>query len=277
VADSRRIRVKGGNIYVEDHDFVPPWIDHGTVLMQHGICRNGSFWSQWVPYFAKDFRIVRPDLRGHGQSSNPDADYRYSAEDLIADFVTVLDTLEIDAVHYIGESFGSVVGVLAAAAHPERFSSLSLMHVPTSFNRDATQVQSVGHSSWGAALNDLGVEEWWLQARASTGDLMGNPAADAHMARQASLTPAHVAMEIARMAEEMDLRDTLRKLTVPVQFHTSAKYSYTTSAEQQKELLELIPHASLKIHEKASGRTFFTFKDVDVVAPQVLSFIRSIG
>ena len=273
---SGSFNINGARIHIEDDDFVEPWLDHGAVLMQHGFCRNAEFWSTWVPYFGRDYRIVRPHLRGHGLSSDPGAAYRLTLDDLIADLIGVLDTLEIDAVHYVGESFGSVIGVSAAARHPERFKSLSLHHTPTSIGGEAIQAQAIGHASWQDAIRDLGVEKWWLQARAATGDLTGDRRADEYTAREAARTPVHMALGLADLARNFDLSDSLRKLRAPTQFHTSARYSYTTTAQQQRNLLELVPHAQLIVHEEAKGRTFFPFFDVDLVAPRVLKFVRSL-
>lgn len=273
---NKNYQINGVRIHVEDDDFVEPWLDHSTVLMQHGFCRNGEFWSTWVPYFARKFRIVRPDLRGHGQSSDPGPDYQLTLDDLIADLIGVLDALELDSVHYIAESFGAVIGVSAAARYPHRFKSLSLHHTPISVGPDAGKAQAVGHSSWRNAITDLGVEKWWLQARGATGDLTGNPEADAYTARQAARTPVHVAVALADLARNFDLTDSLRKLSIPTQFHTSGRYSYTTSKEQQESLLKLVPHAELIVHDDVKGRTFFNFFDVDKVAPKIASFVQKI-
>ena len=98
---SGSFNINGVRIHVEDDDFVEPWRDHETVLMQHGFCRNAEFWSTWVPYFGRNYRIVRPHLRGHGFSSDPGPTYKLTLDDLIADLIGVLDTLKIDSVHYL--------------------------------------------------------------------------------------------------------------------------------------------------------------------------------
>ena len=273
---SGSFNINGVRIHVEDDDFVEPWRDHETVLMQHGFCRNAEFWSTWVPYFGRNYRIVRPHLRGHGFSSDPGPTYKLTLDDLIADLIGVLDTLKIDSVHYIGESFGSVIGVSAAARHPDRFKSLTLQHTPTTIGGEAGRAQAIGRTSWQDAMRELGLEKWWLQARAATGDLTGDPRADEYTAREAARTPLHIAIGVADAARNFDLSDSLRKLRAPTQFHTSGRYSYTTTAEQQRNLLELVPHAELVVHEEATGRTFFPFFDVDLVAPRVLEFVRRV-
>ena len=38
------------------------------MIMQHGFGRSSEFWYRWVPYVSRHFRVVRPNLRGFGQS-----------------------------------------------------------------------------------------------------------------------------------------------------------------------------------------------------------------
>ena len=64
-------------IYYQIDDFTNPWDERPTLLLQHGNGRSGAFWYQWIPLLARDYRVVRVDMRGLGQSSsiqNPSQD-----------------------------------------------------------------------------------------------------------------------------------------------------------------------------------------------------------
>ena len=54
--------------YVVD-DFTDPWTQPETVLMLHGNAESGLAWWAWVPTLARHYRVVRPDMRGFGQST----------------------------------------------------------------------------------------------------------------------------------------------------------------------------------------------------------------
>ena len=48
-------------------DYTDPWKKSESVLMLHGLAKSSAAWFAWVPYLARHFRVVRPDMRGFGQ------------------------------------------------------------------------------------------------------------------------------------------------------------------------------------------------------------------
>src|SRR5512133_3964371 len=92
-------------------DFADRWTSADTILLQHGYCRSGRFWYPWVPALARQFKALRPDIRGCGESPSPGEDYQPSLDGFIADLVAFLDTLGLERVHYVGESFGGIIGL----------------------------------------------------------------------------------------------------------------------------------------------------------------------
>ncbi len=59
-------------------DFTDPWTTPETLWIQHGFGRNLNFWYQWIPLLAGQYRVLRRDMRGHGQSADPGPDYVWS-------------------------------------------------------------------------------------------------------------------------------------------------------------------------------------------------------
>jgi len=49
-------------------DYTDPWRNAPYLILQHGYGRTGRFWYSWVPYLSRFYKVVRPDLRGHGES-----------------------------------------------------------------------------------------------------------------------------------------------------------------------------------------------------------------
>jgi pimeloyl-ACP methyl ester carboxylesterase len=72
-----------------------------------------------------DLRIIKLDLRGHGQSETPRKPY--SVADLAADLTTAMDTLGIAQPVLVGHSLGGMAVLAAALAHPERIAALVLI------------------------------------------------------------------------------------------------------------------------------------------------------
>lgn len=85
----------------------------------------GVQWQNFVRLLAPDFRLILPDLRGHGRSGNNAPDLM--PERMVADVVGLLDALGITAVHVAGYDFGGYLGLQLALNQPRRVSTL-LMH-----------------------------------------------------------------------------------------------------------------------------------------------------
>jgi pimeloyl-ACP methyl ester carboxylesterase/predicted glycosyltransferase len=77
-----------------------------------------------VPYLAEHFRVVVMDLRGNGRSDRPQLPEQYSFDAYFADFLAVLDRLEVDRAAVIGISATAMVALRLAAEQPERVSHL---------------------------------------------------------------------------------------------------------------------------------------------------------
>ena len=87
--------------YVVD-DFTDPWTKPETILLLHGNSESGLAWHGWMPQLARRFRVVRPDMRGYGQSTPMPRDYPWSMESIVSDYVKLMDTLEIPRFHLVG-------------------------------------------------------------------------------------------------------------------------------------------------------------------------------
>ena len=62
--------------YVDD--FTDPWTKPETMLLLHAAMGSSQRWFRWVPKLARRFRVVRMDLRGHGNSQKPAPDQPFS-------------------------------------------------------------------------------------------------------------------------------------------------------------------------------------------------------
>ena len=81
--------------HYELDDFTDPWVkDQETILIQHGLGRNARFWYHWVPLLARHYRVIRRDMRGHGQSADPGPHHGWSVDELLTDIKGFLDALE---------------------------------------------------------------------------------------------------------------------------------------------------------------------------------------
>jgi pimeloyl-ACP methyl ester carboxylesterase len=109
------VNVEGGTLMWEESGDGPP-----VVLLHPGPFDSRAWDDQFAP-LAEHYRVIRYDLRGHGNSSPPAGPYAHH-EDLLA----LVDLLELQQVHLVGLSLGASVAVDFALEHPERVASLAL-------------------------------------------------------------------------------------------------------------------------------------------------------
>lgn len=98
--------------------------DGPPVLLVHAFPTSHALWEHQIEALGAKYHLIRPDLRGFGQSPVPELPFRMEA--FAADLRRLLDRLEIDRVNFVGISMGGMIGQVFALAHPERVQSLSL-------------------------------------------------------------------------------------------------------------------------------------------------------
>jgi 3-oxoadipate enol-lactonase len=94
------------------------------LLLIHGLMVSGAMYHGVVPTLAAHYRVIVPDLRGHGR--NGALGGPYSVEQLARDLAQLLDDLQVDSAHVLGYSQGGTVAQQFAREHPSRVRSLVL-------------------------------------------------------------------------------------------------------------------------------------------------------
>jgi 3-oxoadipate enol-lactonase len=82
-------------------------------------------WAAQIAHFSDRYRVLAPDLRGHGGTDM--AGEAYQIEDIARDVVALLDALGIDRTHYAGASLGGMAGFALALDHADRLRSVSFV------------------------------------------------------------------------------------------------------------------------------------------------------
>src|SRR5260370_6685159 len=85
--------------YVDDN--TDPWADAPTLLMLHAAMGNAERFYAWVPMLSRHYRVVRLDLRGHGNSATPAADRAFDMDRLGRDALRLLDLLGSNSAHVV--------------------------------------------------------------------------------------------------------------------------------------------------------------------------------
>jgi lipase len=104
------------------HEFGPE--DGAPVLMLHGITGHGGRWRRLAEEHLYHYRVIAPDLRGHGMSTNLPP---WTLEQHAADLLTVLDSLKVTGLPVVGHSFGGAAAIHLARLAPQRVTKLVLL------------------------------------------------------------------------------------------------------------------------------------------------------
>ena len=91
----------------------------------HGIGAARNTWRKLLPLLSQHYTVITYDLRGHGESPLPDAEF--GLQDLVADLEAIRIKTGFDQAHFAGHSLGGMIGPAYALAYPERVLSLGLL------------------------------------------------------------------------------------------------------------------------------------------------------
>ncbi len=140
-------------IYYEPHgpEEAPP------LLLLHGA--TGTFRSGWrkqVEPFSQAYRVIGPDLRGHGRSTNPAnrLDLRQMADDMH----DLLDHLGYESAHVCGFSGGASTALFLAVRHLPSVRSLVL--VSNNFELDRVRA---ARNFWDPTRVQREQPQWWAR------------------------------------------------------------------------------------------------------------------
>ncbi|MFA1550341.1 3-oxoadipate enol-lactonase [Actinomadura chokoriensis] len=95
-----------------------------VVVLGPSLGTSMDLWLPQLPALARDWRVLRYDLPGHGGAPAPDGPA--TVEGLAAGVITLLDDLGIERAAYAGVSLGGAIGAALALGAPDRVASLVL-------------------------------------------------------------------------------------------------------------------------------------------------------
>lgn len=96
------------------------------IVLIHGLGSNHKLWQNQAGPLAARYRVITPDLRGHGRSGYWDSDCTIALYS--QDFVRLLDRLAVPQAVFVGSSTGSEISLHLALEHPNRVAGLILVN-----------------------------------------------------------------------------------------------------------------------------------------------------
>ncbi|MDR2650259.1 MAG: alpha/beta fold hydrolase [Clostridiales bacterium] len=117
--------IQTGSFRTNYHD-----VGHGAaVLLLHGSGPGVTAWANWnkvFPYLKGSFRVIAPDLAGFGFTERVEGAV-YNMNLWVRQVVDLMDTMEIEKAHLVGNSFGGALALTLAIRYPARVDRLTLM------------------------------------------------------------------------------------------------------------------------------------------------------
>ena len=223
-----------------DDCFADPWRTPETVLMLHGNAESGLAWYGWVPTVARQFRVIRPDMRGFGDSTPMPRDYPWTLDRLVEDFCALMDHLQIPRFHLLGAKLGGTIARAFAARRPDRVITLTVVGTPAPLRAGvAERIPEMVRD-----FETRGVEYW---ARQNMGTRLGStfpPEGVEWWAHYMGRTAVSTQIGFISTIANADIRADLPKIACPTLVITTEQSGLGT-VEETRAWQQQIPDSEL--------------------------------
>ena len=254
-------------MHYEDDCFVAPWQQPDVALLIHGVAESSQAWFAWLPDLTREFRVIRPDLRGFGRSTVPPAGYPWSAQGFATDLARFLDALAVPAAHIVGAKLGGSIALQFAADYPERTRTLTVLSGPVKRQPGSATDRRIPEK-----IGAKGLRGWVEETQR---ERLGSQAPAEQIAWWTDFMASAdvgVCIGVTTMAGSLDIADALPRIKAPTLVFTS-EGSSLQSVTAAREHQETIPNSELLVLPGDSYHVAASAPDACVRA--VLDFIGS--
>jgi 3-oxoadipate enol-lactonase len=213
--------------------------DAPVLVLPSSLGTTRELWQPQVETFARTFRVLRYEHRGHGDSPVPGG--AYTMEELARDALALLDGLGLARVSWCGLSLGGMVAMWLGAHAPERLDALVLactsarVPTPDAYRERAATVREVGIEP----VADAVVGKWFAAAT-----FRERPELPARFREVLVSTPREGYAGCCDALAAWDFRDGLADIAVPTLVIAGDEDEATPSGDTDL-LAERIPDARL--------------------------------
>jgi 3-oxoadipate enol-lactonase len=246
------------------HTFAGP-AEAGVVVLSNSLGTTLEMWEPQAAVLARDRRVLRYDMRGHGRSPVPETPYTIA--DLGTDLVALLDRHGIERASLCGVSLGGMVSMWVAAHAPERVDRLvlcstsAIMGPPESWTERAALVRREGMGS----VADTVVARWF-----TPGFTAARPDVVAAIRAQLAATPPEGYAGCCEAIKDMDQRPDLPSISAPT-LVVAAEGDPSTPPAHARTIAGLIPDARLQVLHR--GAHLVNVEEPDLVTPLVTAHL----
>lgn len=224
--------------YVDD--FTDPWTTPDTMLLLHAAMGSSRRWFRWVPRLARRFRVVRMDLRGHGDSQKPRPEEPFSLDQLVGDAARLIEILRCGSAHVVGNSAGGYVAQQLAIRQPDKVKTLALYAATPGLKHSAA-------ATWIPRIREIGLNRFLAETIHERFDAKADPQLVRWFIEQAgSNDAAFIARFVLHMCTH-DFMEELRAIRCPTLIVAAGKEPIGDGS------------AYRKMHERIAGSTLVQY------------------
>ena len=227
------------DIFYKIDDHTDPDRESQTIVFIHGFCENTEAWRTWIPSFSRDYKVVRFDQRGFGQTGPVKEDFIFTPELIIDDLTRLIELVApLEKVHIVSGKSGAMSGIYFATARPDLVRSLTMVSPAikgpdtTGWLEHMTEKGMLSWSRWtmrerlGQKMSEKGLE-WWIQ-------LMGQ-------------TTTSTALAYLRWVSNVDCTPLFKDIKAPA--YILGSETKRRGAKQFQSYVDQIPKATLEMIE----------------------------
>lgn len=239
------------------------------VIFLHGLGDSWRSFELVLPYLPETVRALAVTQRGHGDSSRPEAAYRY--RDFAADVEAFMDALDLEIAVIVGHSLGSSITQRFAIDHPER--ALGIVLVGSFLSLASSQAP---RELWSVVSNledpvdRAFVREFQesVSARPVPEDFFENT-----IVKETMKMPAHVWREVVRCSMQDEFSADLKKISVPTLLLWGDQDGMVPRNDQDAQIAA-IAGAELVVYE-GTGHAI-PWEEPDQLASDLVGFIETV-
>jgi pimeloyl-ACP methyl ester carboxylesterase len=252
--------------HYEVDDFTDPWREPETILLLHGNAESGLSWYGWVPHLARQLRIVRPDMRGYGQSTPMPRDFPWSLDVLIDDYARLMDSLGVERFHLVGAKIGGVIARAFAARRPERLLTLTVIGSPVPLRPGRELIPALTKE-----FEEEGVEHWARRTMAGRLGADFPPEGVEWWTKFMARAPVSTIVGFNASINYSDIREDVPRIKAPTLVITTEESGLAT-VEATRQWQETIPVSELLV---VPGNSYHVAaSDAEQCAKATLDFIQ---
>jgi 3-oxoadipate enol-lactonase len=219
--------------------------DTPPLVLLNSLGTDLRMWQPLIPLLTQQFRVIRYDARGHGQSAL--ASEAYAIHDLGHDLLALLDRLQIERASICGISLGGLTALWFAARYPQRIRRAI-------FANTAARIGS--RLIWDARIaavragGMVAIREAVLARFLSAGYRQDHPVMLQELEAMLLAIKPQGYMAACEVLRETDLRELVQTITVPALILASELDESTPPVQAQE------------LHSAIVGSQLFTFAQV---------------